>query len=736
MLTKSIKQSFEYMLRAYNIEPSEYLLHDTDPLQPAFPCASVDEAVRAFARTGARYELVVVRDDIRVGDLSNYAAQARFPFVVITFKNGKHVPVVIGPGLDPQEPVHCSIDSDINVTSKFEANAEFLRDLCTIEKDGTELYTPIITIVPNKPIFSSYDENGQPTDEAQRFPLLRKFSQLLRHERKEIGYVTVYAVIAGLISLSLPLGVQSIVSFVSSGRIATSVVVLIVFIVLGLLISGAMQIMQLYLAEHIQQRLFSKTAFEFAFRIPRVKLESVLKEYPPELVNRFFDIVTLQKGTATILLEFSAAALQIVFGLILLSLYHPMFIILGLILIGALFVVLRLTGPRGLATSLKESKYKYKIANWLEVLAGSMTTFKLAGDNTLPLQRTDQLLSNYLYARGKHFKVLAGQYVAFVLFKTVVTGGLLVAGCILIVQKEINLGQFIASEIVIILLMGAVEKLILKLDTVYDVLTSIDKISHVTNLPIESSGTIPIPSSDKGLQVKITDLKYRFPDRKEYTMNGINLEIKPGEHVCISGFNGSGKTSLVNIMLGMLGNYEGSITYDNIPLSDIERDSLLIHIGDYVSQEELFDGTLLENVTIGRRGIKVEEVVRALDAVGLTEYVQQLPQGLTSRMVGGGMRVPGTIARKVIIARAIVGEPRLLLLDDFLMGVETKHKQDIMKYLLSKEHKWTVVVVSNDPLIMAEMGRIVLLKDGQIHADGSMEEIKKSVDFNELFFSR
>jgi ABC-type bacteriocin/lantibiotic exporter with double-glycine peptidase domain len=467
-----------------------------------------------------------------------------------------------------------------------------------------------------------------------------------------------------------------------------------------------------------------------------VKLESVLKEYPPELVNRFFDIVTLQKGTATILLEFSAAALQIVFGLILLSLYHPMFIILGLILIGALFVVLRLTGPRGLATSLKESKYKYKIANWLEVLAGSMTTFKLAGDNTLPLQRTDQLLSNYLYARGKHFKVLAGQYVAFVLFKTVVTGGLLVAGCILIVQKEINLGQFIASEIVIILLMGAVEKLILKLDTVYDVLTSIDKISQVTNLPIEPSGTIPIPSSDKGLQVKIADLKYRFPDRKEYTMNGINLEIKPGEHVCISGFNGSGKTSLVNIMLGMLGNYEGSITYDNIPLSDIERDSLLIHIGDYVSQEELFDGTLLENVTIGRRGIKVEEVVRALDAVGLTEYVQQLPQGLTTRMVGGGMRVPGTIARKVIIARAIVGEPRLLLLDDFLMGVETKQKQEIMNYLLSKEHKWTVIVVSNDPLIMAEMGRIVLLKDGQIHADGSMEVIKKSVDFNELFFSR
>jgi ABC-type bacteriocin/lantibiotic exporter with double-glycine peptidase domain len=189
-------------------------------------------------------------------------------------------------------------------------------------------------------------------------------------------------------------------------------------------------------------------------------------------------------------------------------------------------------------------------------------------------------------------------------------------------------------------------------------------------------------------------------------------------------------------MLGMLGNYEGSITYDNIPLSDIERDSLLIHIGDYVSQEELFDGTLLENVTIGRRGIKVGEVVRALDAVGLTEYVQQLPQGLTSRLVGGGMRVPGTIARKIIIARAVVGEPRLLLLDDFLMGVETKHKQEIMKYLLSKEHKWTVIVVSNDPLIMAEMGRIVLLKDGQIHADGSMEEIKKSVDFNELFFSR
>jgi ABC-type bacteriocin/lantibiotic exporter with double-glycine peptidase domain len=152
---------------------------------------------------------------------------------------------------------------------------------------------------------------------------MQRFLRLLASEKREIVYLYIYAVAAGLISLALPLGIQSIIGFVSSGQIPVSVVVLIGLIILALLLVGGLQVMQLWLVEYLQQRIFVRTAFDFANRIPRFQAEALNKYYPPELMNRFFDVVSLQKGLAKLLLDFSTAVIQIVFGLILLSLYHP-----------------------------------------------------------------------------------------------------------------------------------------------------------------------------------------------------------------------------------------------------------------------------------------------------------------------------------------------------------------------------------------------------------------------------
>lgn len=218
---------------------------------------------------------------------------------------------------------------------------------------------------------------------------MQRFLQLLTLERREILYMYVYALTAGLISLSLPLGIQSIIGFVSSGEIPVSVVVLIALIVLALLLMGGLQVMQLWLVEFIQQRLFARTAFDFAYRVPRLQQEELRAYYPPELMNRFLDVPLLQKGLAKILIDFSTAVIQIIFGLILLSLYHPYFIFFGVILIIALGLILWWTGDKGVKTSLEESKYKYKLVAWLEEMARSLSTFQLVGHTNLPMQRTE-----------------------------------------------------------------------------------------------------------------------------------------------------------------------------------------------------------------------------------------------------------------------------------------------------------------------------------------------------------
>ena len=669
MYKTAIYKTFEVVLKEMRIDAAEYLLRK--PLQVEFADIGSGEALFDQLQLCAKnVDILSLPVSFSREELQSALSSIASPVVFIAGKENLSIYISC---VSSNGKIICKeITTDENGDT-IERDLDFVTfselDLLSDKKGQIQA----ISFLPNRSVFS----NNAGDADRQNDSLMKRFARLLKYERREIGFLLLYAIIAGIISLSLPLGVQSIVSFVSSGRIATSVVILIVLIIAGLLISGGMQVMQLYLAERIQQKLFTKAAFEFAQLIPRIRIESVLKFYPPELVNRFFEIVSLQKGTATILLEFSGAVLQIVFGLLLLSLYHPVFIILSIILITILVIVMRLTGPSGLASSIEESKYKYKVANWLEELARSMITFKLMGNNTIAIQKTDDLVSGYLHARNKHFRVLSTQYILFVLFKTLVTGGLLVAGCLLVVNREISLGQFIAAEIVIILVMGAVEKLILKLDTVYDVLTSIDKIGQVTDLPTDNEGLSRIVPSQKGMHVKLEDVSYGFPDRDDNVLASINLEVKSGERLCISGSNSSGKTSLAHIVLGLLDGWEGRMQYDHLPLRSLDKDSLLTQIGSYIVQGGLFDGTLHDNIAVGRK-ITIDKILEAIKFAGLGEYLGGLNEGLNTRLVGGAMRIPGSIIRKILLARAIAGNPRLLVLDDFLLGVQYKEKLRIL----------------------------------------------------------
>ena len=282
--------------------------------------------------------------------------------------------------------------------------------------------------------------------------------RLLASERRDITYLYIYAALAGLINLSLPLGVQSVIGFVSSGAVSTSLVVLIAFIVVGTLLVGGLQVMQVYLVEFIQQRLFARISLDFALRLPRVRTEDLDGQYLPELMNRLLDAPTLQKGLATILVDFSAAALQILFGLILLSFYHPIFIAFGVLLVLLLALMIRVTGPRGLHTSILESKYKYRVVAWLEDVARTVQTFRHPPRQELALTRTDTLVEGYLSARQSHFRVLLLQYWGFVAFKVLITATLLIIGCWLLIDRQINIGQFVASEIIILLIISAVER--------------------------------------------------------------------------------------------------------------------------------------------------------------------------------------------------------------------------------------------------------------------------------------
>ena len=669
---------------------------------------------RELAGFGTCVDLIFLEQKLTREQLDNLYEKAWYP-ALIFLKTARGVePVII-------EPTKTGINAVIfnNTEGDLVGNLTLNTlpgELYSETNTEGESFYPVVTCFPTE----SEENLDEVIPVSSRFVMFNKLLTILASERKTIIYVLLYSVFAGIISLSLPLGVQSLVGFISSGQVVTSSIVLIGFILFGILINGIMIIMQLELVEYIQQRLFSKTAFSFAFKIPRIKPEAILKYYPPELMNRFFDTMTLQKGLSTILIDFSGAVLQTVFGIILLAFYHPLFLVLGTVLMLALIMILRITGPKGLKTSLRESAFKYFVVNWLEEIARSISTFKLAGNTSFALEKTDYFVSNYVKAREDHFRVLKIQYYSFVIFKTVITALLLIFGAVLIVNRQINLGQFIAAEIVIILIMNAIEKIILKLDIVYDVMVSVEKLTDVTGLPTEQYSGIELPiEKGRGISLSLEKVSYRYPDRIQPALDHINLKIDEGERICIAGSNGSGKSSLINIILGLFETYEGTITYNGISLRDLNVASLRAHIGDYVAQEGIFEGTILENITLGRNTVSMQDVLWAVEAAGIHNYINALPEGFSTKMVGGGIRVSESVSRKIIIARNIVQRPALLILDDFLLGVERKEKRRILELLLSKNFGWTVILISNDPMILQSASRIIVLKDGSVDAEGS-----------------
>ena len=544
-------------------------------------------------------------------------------------------------------------------------------------------------------------------------PIKRKLD-ILRYEKKEIWAIYFYAIFSGLVQLSLPIGIQSIISFVLGGSLSTSLVLLIVFVVSGVFVSGLLQVNQMKIIEKIEQQLFVRYSFSYAYTIPKINLLKVDSYYLPELVNRFFDTVSLQKGLAKLLLEIPTATIQILFGLILLSLYHPIFIFFGISLIIILYLILRYSGTRGLQTSIEESNYKYNVAGWLEELARVVNSLKFSRGSQFHLYKTDKEVTGYLNARTNHFKILLFQYWSLIVFKVIITASMLIVGSFLLVNQQLNIGQFIAAEIVIIIVMSSVEKLIGNLDKVYDVLTSVEKLSKVMEKPVEVGGDQRMPENlNKGMAISIRNLDFGYEPSKP-TLQSISMEIASGEKVCLMGENGSGKSTLLRLLTGAYQPYTGGIIIDGIPLNQYDLDSLRAQTGILLESQEIFDGTLMENITLGNEDIPIERILRLAEVLGLKEYIDSEPEGLQLMLHPSGKRLSRKIIQRILLLRALAHQPRLLLLEEPWLGLSPSDATNIKNFLLTELKNVTIIVSTNDEEFARLCNKKFVLQNGTL----------------------
>lgn len=526
----------------------------------------------------------------------------------------------------------------------------------------------------------------------------KRFRKLLKVDNKDITQVYVYALFNGLVNLSLPVGIQAIINLIQGGEVTVSWMVLVSFVIVGVGLTGILQLLQLRIVENIAQKIFSRASFEFAYRIPRIRYKSLYDYYAPELANRFFDTLTIQKGLPKILIDFSLALFQIIVGLLLLSLYHPFFILFSLILVALIYVILAVTGPSGMRTSLQESKYKYKIAFWLEEIARTKLSFKLISNCNLELTQSNHHVDEYLEARESHFKVLINQFLYLIGFKVLIAAGLLITGSMLVFNQQMNIGQFVAAEIIIILIIASVEKLIKSLDSIYDVLTALEKIGYVTDMPLENEDGLTFKDDLKGLSVSVSNLSFEYPDSNNFILAGVDFSIPKGQSAYLTGPSGSGKSTLMQLLAGVLAPTSGLIKFNDFPLPSLNSRELKMHIGFSLSSNDVFQGTVLENIKMGRRDITAGAISKAIQIVNLGDYISSVPLGLRTPLDPEGKKIPRSIKNKILLARAIVNEPKLLMLEDSLDHVGAEEKVEIIKKLTSKDQPWSIIVSAVDPI--------------------------------------
>jgi len=543
---------------------------------------------------------------------------------------------------------------------------------------------------------------------------LYKLFRLLRLDGKEITALYLLSILSGLIQLSLPLGIQAIINFaiVATGRnqLPASMWVLIFLVVLGVLFTGMLKINQMKIVEKIQQKIFTRFSFEFSQRIPKLNVKSIDQYHLPELVNRFFDIPTLQKSMAKLLLDIPTAVIQLCFGLILLAFYNSVFIVFGIILLVILYLILYISSPKGFEASLEESNYKYEIAGWIQEIARGIKTFKFFNTYNLHLEKTNTFLEGYLNSRNRHFQILKLQYWSLVVFKILITAAMLIVGGILLIRQDINLGQFIAAEIIILTIMSAVEKLIISLETVYDLLTSVEKITKITDKPIDEDGSYEFVKK-LGIEIEAKNLSFGF--HNTFILKDISFHIQPGQKVAITGDGDSGKTILLRMLTGVFQDFEGDLSFNQIPINNYNLNTLRNHIGIYMQKQDIFSATLWDNITLGNPELNEQDVIDTFKLVGLEQFFRGLNKGFDTHLEPTGKQLSASTVQKLLIARSLLNQPSLLLLDEPMKLIADDIKQSIQNYLFGLKDV-TIVFTTNDPALIAKCDLVIHLEKGQI----------------------
>jgi subfamily B ATP-binding cassette protein MsbA len=308
-------------------------------------------------------------------------------------------------------------------------------------------------------------------------------------------------------------------------------------------------------------------------------------------------------------------------------------------------------------------------------------------------------------------------------------GSLIIASIVYLGGKQIGAGTMTPGQFAVFLgcffmAYGPIKNLAQMNATLQLGLSAAERIFSVLDeIPsvVESTHPIPFPALTGG--IVFDHVSFRYPGRDTWALHDVCLTVRPGEVVALAGPSGSGKTTFVHLLLRLFDPTEGTITIDGINIRDMSSHDLRSHIG-LVSQETiLFNDTVLGNVAVGRVGASRPQVEHALSIADAADFVAQFPNGLDTPLGDRGARLSGGQRQRLAIARAVLKDPKLLVLDEATSNLDTGSEHLVQTAMERLYPGRTVIMIAHRLSTVQKADRIIVLRTGRIEESGTHSEL-------------
>lgn len=541
---------------------------------------------------------------------------------------------------------------------------------------------------------------------------LKRITRLLQPERSDLWIVAAYSVAIGLLTLALPVASQSLINTVAFGTVLQPLIVLSLLLFLALIAASSLQVLRHWLVEVLQRRIFVRVTGDAGDRLLRARASFFDNVHGPELVNRFLDVAIVQKSVAVLLIDGLTILMQTVVGLLLLAVYHPLLLLFDAVLFVMILFILFGLGRGAIRTSVAESQAKYEVLAWLEELARHRSTFRSAQGHGFGWSRTNALAANYVDQRKAHFRVELRQIIGSLALQAFALSALLGFGGYLVTKGQLTLGQLVAGELVVGMVVYGFTKLNKSLESFYDLAAAVDELGYLEDLPLERELGAAVLEPRKAAAFQLFAVDYRYETAKDHLL-GLDLAVGAGEKVAVYGPLGSGKSTLLDLIASLRTPTAGHIEIEGHDYRELRLESLRTQIA-LVRRTEIFAGTLLENLALGANADS-RHVRSVLEQVGLQAAVTHLPDGLQTRLSTGGAPLTRTQALRLTVARALLSQPGVLLIDGVLDSMEGLQGDDpLLATLLAPHAPWTLVLTSDRLDVLRRCGRVYRLSTGSL----------------------